>query len=214
MLDPKGTCAQIRAASALFKQKNRVDYIGLRLWRLGFPVDEKHWRPTLMRRARMLDRVIPFVIRLVQRFDRNCQEETFYDYAARRLEPINGVALSRIKGRIDPGGMPTVLRVIGDVGAGEFAGFEFSIAGEEHTSDKALTIREKNKHFCTNDRQPPGQRLGMGERTICGRPDPPGFGRRPLARRVGALGPAPCQKLASSLALMALSLALDARRPE
>ena len=47
VLYPKGTCAQIRAASALFKQKNRVDYVGLRLWRLGFPVDEKYWRPRL-----------------------------------------------------------------------------------------------------------------------------------------------------------------------
>jgi hypothetical protein len=37
--------------------------------------------------------------------------------------------------------MPTVLRVIGDVGTGEFDGFETSIVGEEHTSDEALTIR-------------------------------------------------------------------------
>ena len=42
VLYPKGTCAQIRAASALFKQKNRVDYVGLRLWMHGFPVDEKY----------------------------------------------------------------------------------------------------------------------------------------------------------------------------
>ena len=37
--------------------------------------------------------------------------------------------------------MPTVLRVIGEVGTGEFDGFEASIAGEEQTSDEALTIR-------------------------------------------------------------------------
>jgi hypothetical protein len=37
--------------------------------------------------------------------------------------------------------MPTVLRVIGDVGTGEFDGFEALIAGEEQTSDKAFTIR-------------------------------------------------------------------------
>ena len=47
VLYPKGTCAQIRAASVLFKEKNRVEYVGLRLWRKGFPVDEKHWRPRL-----------------------------------------------------------------------------------------------------------------------------------------------------------------------
>ena len=141
VLYPRGTCAQIRAASALFKQKNRVGYVGLRLWRLGFPVDEKLWRPPLIRHARMLDRVIPFVMRLVQRFDRNWQEETFYDYAARRSELVDGVVLSRIKGRVDSDRMPTVLRVIGDVGTGDFDGFEASIAGEEHTSDEALTIR-------------------------------------------------------------------------
>jgi hypothetical protein len=35
VLYPKGTCAQIRVSSALFKQKNRVDYVGVRLWRLS-----------------------------------------------------------------------------------------------------------------------------------------------------------------------------------
>jgi hypothetical protein len=80
-------------------------------------------------------------MRLVQRFNRDWQEETFYDYAARRLEPVDDVVLSRIKGRIDSQGMPTVLRVIGDVGTGEFDGFEASIAGKEQTSDAAHTIR-------------------------------------------------------------------------
>jgi hypothetical protein len=37
--------------------------------------------------------------------------------------------------------MPTVLRVIGDVATGDFDGFEAPIAGEEHTTDEALTIR-------------------------------------------------------------------------
>jgi hypothetical protein len=141
VLYPKGTCAQIRATSTLFKEKNRVDYVGLRLWRLGFPVDEKHWRPRLQRQGRMLDRVFPLLMQLAQRFDRNWQDETFYDYAAKKLATVDDVVLSRIKGRIDSQEMPTVLRVIGDVGTGEFEGFETSIAREEHTSDEALTIR-------------------------------------------------------------------------
>jgi hypothetical protein len=85
--------------------------------------------------------VIPLVMRLVRRFNRNWQDETFYDFAARRLEPIDDVILSRIKGRIDFQRLPTVLRVIGDVGTGGFDGFEAPIAGEEHTTDEALTIR-------------------------------------------------------------------------
>jgi hypothetical protein len=115
VLYPKGTCAQIRAASALFKQKNRADYVGVRLWRLGFPVDEKHWRPRLQRQGRTLDRAFPFLMRLAQRFDRNWQNETLYDYAAKRLESVDGVVLSRIKGRVDSQDMPAVLHVIGDV---------------------------------------------------------------------------------------------------
>ena len=141
VLYPKGTCAQIRAASALFKQKNRVDYVGVRLWRLGFSVDEKHWRPRLQQQGRMLDRAFPLLMRLVQRFDRDWQNETLYDYAGKRLEPVDGLVLSRIKGRIDSQEMPTVLRVIGDVGTGDFDGFETPIAGEEHTTDQAFAIR-------------------------------------------------------------------------
>jgi hypothetical protein len=141
VLYPKGTCAQIRAASVLFKQKNRVEYVGLRLWRQGFPVDERHWRQPLQRRGRMLDRVIPLVMRLVERFNRDEQDETLYDHAARRLEAIDDIILSRIKGRSNSESLPTVLRVIGDVGTGEFDGFEALIAGEEQTSDEAFTVR-------------------------------------------------------------------------
>jgi hypothetical protein len=141
VLYPEGTCAQIRTASVLFKQKNRVDYVGVRLWRLGFPVDEKHWRPRLQRQGRMLDRVFPLLMQLVQRFDRDEQAETLYDYAARRFEPTDDIILSKIKGRTDSEQLPTVIRVIGDVATGDFDGFEALIAGEEQTSDEAFTIR-------------------------------------------------------------------------
>ena len=59
---PKGTCAQLRAAAALFKKRNRVHYVGLRLWRLGFPVDEKYWHPRLRRAGWVADkaaRILP-----------------------------------------------------------------------------------------------------------------------------------------------------------
>jgi len=137
---PKGTCSQIRAIAVLFKEKDRGKYVGRRLWIYGFPVDEKYWRPSLQKQGRLLDRFFPLLIRLVQRFDRDWQSETLYDSAAKRLASVEDVVFSRIKGRIDPREMPTVLRVIGDVGTGEFDGFETSIAGEEQTSDEALTI--------------------------------------------------------------------------
>ena len=138
---PKGTCAQIRVIAALFKEKDRGKYVGLQLWRRGFPVDEKYWRPQLQRSARLLDRMIPLLMRLVQRFDRDEQDRSFYDEAAKRLQAVENVVLSRIKGRTQPQQMPTVLKVIGDVATGDFDGFEAPIAGEEHTSDEALTIR-------------------------------------------------------------------------
>ena len=80
-------------------------------------------------------------MRLVERFDRDEKTETLYDYAARRLETTDDIILSRIKGRSDSESLPTVLRVIGDVGTGEFDGFEALIAGEEQTSDEVFTIR-------------------------------------------------------------------------
>jgi hypothetical protein len=170
VLYPKGTCAQIRAASALFKQKNRADYVGVRLWRLGFPVDEKHWRPRLQRQGRTLDRAFPFLMRLAQRFDRNWQNETLYDYAAKRLESVDGVVLSRIKGRVDSQDMPAVLHVIGDVGTGEFNDFETLIPGEEQASDKAFTIRAFDLTRAGSD-SILGKQLNLIELLPCGLKD-------------------------------------------
>ena len=102
VLYPKGTCAQIRAASALFKQKNRVDYVGLRLWRLGFPVDEKYWRPRLQQRGRMLDRVVspPHAARSEIR-SRSSKAKLSSTMRRDELEPADDIVLSRIKGRIE-----------------------------------------------------------------------------------------------------------------
>src|SRR5271155_4152153 len=79
---PKGTCAQIRAITALFKEKDRAKYVGLQLWRRGFPVDDKYWRPRLQKSGRQLDWIVPLVMRLINRFNRDSQSETFYDLAA------------------------------------------------------------------------------------------------------------------------------------
>jgi hypothetical protein len=121
---PKGTCAQIRAAAGLFKEKNRVGYVGLWLWRRGFPVDEKHWRPRLQKSARLLDRFLPLVMRLIDRFNRDSQSETFHDRAAREFVKADDIILSRVKGRTSAENLPILLRVLSEVGTGEFHGFE------------------------------------------------------------------------------------------
>ena len=94
----KGTCDQIRAITTLFKEKNRAKYVGLRLWRLGFPVDEKYWRPRLQKSGRQLDWIVPLVIRLIDRFNRDSESETFYDRAARGFVKTDDIVLSRLKG--------------------------------------------------------------------------------------------------------------------
>ena len=121
---PKGTCAQIRAAAALFKEKKRVDYVGLRLWRRGFPVNEKHWRPRLQKSGRLLDGFMPLVMRLIDRFNRDSQSETFHDRAAREFVKADDIVLSRVKGRTSAEKLPILLRVLSEVGTGEFHGFE------------------------------------------------------------------------------------------
>ncbi len=121
---PEGTCAQIRAADALFKKKKRVDYVGKGLWRQGFPVDEKHWRPRLQKSGRLLDRFVPLVMRLIDRFNRDSQSETFHDRAAREFVKAHDIVFSRVKGRTSGENLPILLRVLSEVGTGEFHGFE------------------------------------------------------------------------------------------
>ncbi len=57
------------------------------------------------------------------------------------LEAGDNIVLSRVKGRVSTDRLPAFLRVIGDVGLGDFDGFEHVVAGEEETSDKAETIK-------------------------------------------------------------------------
>jgi hypothetical protein len=138
---PKGTCAQIRAANALFKQKNRADFVGRWLWRYGFETDEKYWRPRLKKCGRMLDRVLRLMPWLIDRFDREDESQTFYQAGAQRLETVSDIVFSRIKGRLDEDRLPAFLRVMSDVGLGDFGGFEHAVAGEEDDSDRAAAIR-------------------------------------------------------------------------
>ena len=138
---PKGTCAQIRAANALFKQMYRSEYVGRWLWRYGFPVDEKYWRPRLRKAGRMLDRVLRLVPWLIDRFSREDESPTFYEVAAGKLEAVDNIVLSRVKGRVSEDRLPAFLRVLGDIGLGDFGGFGHAASGEEKVSDEEVTIQ-------------------------------------------------------------------------
>jgi hypothetical protein len=121
---PKGTCEQICAITALFKEKDRAKYVGLQVWRCGFPVDEKYWRPRLQKSGRQLDWIVPLVMRLIDRFNRDSESETFYDRAARGFVKTDDIVLSRLKGRTSVDNLPILLRVLSEVGTGDFYGFE------------------------------------------------------------------------------------------
>ena len=97
-------------------------FVGSRLWRQGFPVEDKHWRPRLQKSGRQLDRFLPLVMRLIDRFNRDPQSETFHDRAAREIVKGDDIVLSRMKGRTSVENLPTLLRVLSEVGAGEFHG--------------------------------------------------------------------------------------------
>ena len=138
VLYPRGTCAQIRAAKARFEEKNRVDYVGLRLWRDGFPVDEKHWRPRLKRLGRVADRMLSILRWLESRYDRGDQSATLSERAAQR--PISNIILSRTIGRVKADDLAIFWRVLIDIGMGQFEGFEPPVAGETQTRDERATI--------------------------------------------------------------------------
>jgi hypothetical protein len=137
---PEGTCAQLRAAAALFKKRNRVDYVGLRLWRLGFPVDKKYWRPRLRRAGWVADKAARILPGLIDRFDRSSSASTFSEAAADKLSQGRNIVLSRIKGRVRIDRLPAFVQTMEEVSRGDFVGFGHVVAGEEEMSGRATTI--------------------------------------------------------------------------
>jgi hypothetical protein len=137
---PIGTCAQIRAAKALFKEKNRVDYVGLGLWRQGFPVNDDYWRPRLRRAGWVADKAARILPGLIDRFDRSSSASTFSEAAADKLSQGRNIVLSRIKGRVRIDRLPAFVQTMEEVSRGDFVDFGHVVAGEEEMSGRATTI--------------------------------------------------------------------------
>jgi hypothetical protein len=137
---PIGTCAQIRAAKALFREKNRVDYVGHRLWMHGFLVDDKYWRPRLKFAGRVADKVARLLPGFVERFDRSSSASTFFETAASKISQADDIVLSRIKRRVGLDRLPAFVQVMEEVGRGDFVGFGYVVAGEEAASGRATTV--------------------------------------------------------------------------
>jgi hypothetical protein len=137
---PRGTCAQIRALTVLFKEKDRLDYVGFRLWVYGFPVDEKYWRPRLSRAGRVADKAARLLPGFVDRFDRPSNTSTFFETVAGKLSQANNIVSSRIKGRVSVDRLPAFVQVMEEVGRGDFVDFGHVVADEERVSGRATTI--------------------------------------------------------------------------
>jgi hypothetical protein len=138
---PPGTCAQIAAAKKLFLEKKRADYVGLQLWRRGFPVAERYWRPRLRTTAQTTDRVLRIIRRLVARSDRDDQTDTLQERAARLPLFARNIIFSRITGRLKTEELGIFFRVLREIGTGEFNGFEAPVSGQERTRDETATIK-------------------------------------------------------------------------
>jgi len=115
----------------------RNSFVGLRLWRLGFPVSEDYWRLQLRRFGRSADWVFPFINRLVFRFDRIWEGEALQERVARH--PAKNIIVSRIKGRLLGEDLAIFYRVLLETGLGEFERFDAS-GGDETRSRRRVAI--------------------------------------------------------------------------
>jgi NAD(P)-dependent dehydrogenase (short-subunit alcohol dehydrogenase family) len=125
----------------------RNGFVGLRLWRLGFPVSEDYWRPQLRRFGRSTDWVFPFINRLVFRFDRKLGGRNIARAVARH--PANNIIVSRIKGRLVGEDLAIFYRVLLETGLGEFERFDpgdETRSRDEAAAIKALDIGNSEKH--------------------------------------------------------------------
>lgn len=120
----------------------RNSFVGLRLWRLGFPVSEDYWRPPLRRFGQLADRVLWFVARMRSRFDRDEEGETLQDLAAHLSASMNNIIFSRVKGRLKLlDDRAIFFRVILEMGLGEFRDFDAPSGDEQRSRDEATTIK-------------------------------------------------------------------------
>lgn len=136
---PPGTCKQIAAAARLFREKNRIDYVGRMLWWEGFPVDKRYWKPGLIMLAGWVDRICRLIKPLMHREDDNLPT------LPERLSDTNypDIIFSRVRPRLDHEELQSFLRVALDIATGEFEQFEAperDNRNNERSFDKAAFV--------------------------------------------------------------------------
>jgi hypothetical protein len=136
---PPGTCAQIKAAARLFKEKNRASFVGRMLWWEGYPVDDQYWRPELAQLASRLDRVRRLIDPLIERYSRSETDETLQERLARAT--IADTVFSRIQRRLQFDDLSALFSVLLTTAEGGFSGFRPGIDEERETSDETIAIK-------------------------------------------------------------------------
>jgi hypothetical protein len=140
VLYPPRTCAQIAAAARLFKEKYRVDYVGRMLWWEGYEVDERHWRPDLIRLARWIDRVLAIMRWLARREADG--SKTVPERMAQAS--VSNLVLSRVRRRLDMMELSDLFGSLCDVAIGQFEGFstyETDDDGRDVVIDEAAAVK-------------------------------------------------------------------------
>jgi hypothetical protein len=109
---------------ALF-EKDDLEWVGRQLWWRGFPMDERCWRPLLLDAAKTSDRALRFIATQVrgERDDGDdaSRDDTLADRIAPKFASKNNAAsilASRIMGRVSPGELPYILRLILETASG------------------------------------------------------------------------------------------------
>jgi len=133
-----GTCAQIAAASRLFKINNRAEYVGRQLWWDDFPVDEKYWRPQLVKSALLFDKTIARIRQYQISADARTNELTLQERLARSRR--SNIVLSRIRARLSSQYLAAHFGVLLSVVSGDFTGFALPGANENEAFDRRATI--------------------------------------------------------------------------
>jgi hypothetical protein len=182
------------AASVLFEEKNRVDYVGKGLWRQGFPVDEKFWRPRLKFMGRVADRIARLFPGFVDRFDRPSSPVTLGEAAAVKIGKARDIVLSRIKRRVGVDRLPAFVHVMEEVGRGDFVSFGHVVAREEATSGRSVVVDAL-------DLQPSGRDSILGHKLNLLRLLPTGLDNVSTAISMGhfaAIADAPAEEIAKA----------------
>jgi hypothetical protein len=138
VLYPAGTCAQIAAAARLFGRKNRVEYVGQQLWWEGYAVDERYWRPQLLKSAGLYDKGLRSILSFAARDEDSLEKPTLQERLAR--SKITNTIMSRIRGRLSREGLSAHIGVVLSVATGDFHQSDWRGPTEERGFDQARTI--------------------------------------------------------------------------